>query len=165
MKLRLLFFTLFTAACLTISAQDKEAYAGTRAQSVFGELGGNGLLFSVNYDTRFSRSDKGLGMRAGLGFFGGSGGGILTVPIVLNHLAGRAPHYFESGLGFTYATFTGEDEDFFGGGGNLLIPSIGYRYQAIGKGFIGRVVLSPVVNLGEGGGWFLFGGVSAGFKF
>jgi hypothetical protein len=68
MKLRLLFFTLFTAACLTISAQDKEAYAGTRAQSVFGELGGNGLLFSVNYDTRFSRSDKGLGMRAGLGF-------------------------------------------------------------------------------------------------
>jgi hypothetical protein len=84
---------------------------------------------------------------------------------VLNHLAGRAPHYFESGLGFTYATFTGEDEDFFGGGGNLLIPSIGYRYQAIGKGFIGRVVLSPVVNLGEGGGWFLFGGVSAGLNF
>lgn len=163
MKQKLLFVIICLLSCVYVGAQDVKE-AGARAQSVYGELGANGILFSANYDTRFSQSQKGLGGRIGFGFLGGSGGGVLTVPIGLNHLAGRGPHYFETGLGFTYATITGDD-DFFGGGGKLLVPSIGYRYQALGKGFVGRVVLSPLVNLGEGGGWILFGGVSAGFKF
>ena len=135
-----------------------------RAQSVYGEIGGNGLLFSANYDFRFQKSDKGFGMRAGLGFFGGSGGGLLTVPVGLNYLIGKAPSYLELGLGYTYASFTSSD-DFIEGSGSLLVPSIGYRFQPSKKGFTGRVILSPLIGLGEGGGWVMFGGISAGYKF
>jgi hypothetical protein len=68
---------------------------------VVSELGANGLHFSVHYDTRFSKSDKGLGIRAGAGFFGGSGGRIVTIPVKLNHFVGKAPNYFDTGFGYT----------------------------------------------------------------
>lgn len=160
-----LFILLVCFLCLqnSVFAQN-ENDEQQRAKSVYGELGGNGLLFSANYDFRFLKSEKGLGMRVGLGFFGGSGGGLITVPVGLNYLVGRAPSYLEVGLGYTYASFTSSD-DFIEGSGSLLVPSVGYRYQPAHRGFTGRVFVSPLIGLGEGGGWVMFGGVSAGFKF
>ena len=38
------------------------------AKAIFFELGGPGLA-SINYDMRFSKSEKGLGARAGVGGF------------------------------------------------------------------------------------------------
>ncbi|QNA45542.1 hypothetical protein [Lacibacter sediminis] len=160
-------FFIFLCCCLCLQSSvfaQNENDAPKRAQSVYGELGGNGLLFSANYDVRFLKSDKGFGMRAGLGFFGGSGGGLITVPVGLNYLAGKAPSYFEVGLGYTYASFTSSD-DFIEGSGSILVPSVGYRFQPSKKGFTGRVILSPLIGLGEGGGWVMFGGISAGYKF
>ncbi len=142
----------------------QEKISSQRAQSVYGEVLGNGLIFSANYDFRFAPKQNGLGMRVGLGFFGGSGGGILTVPVGLNYLAGKGPHYFEAGFGYTYATFT-SSEDFLNGSGSILVPSVGYRYQALSSGFIGRVYISPLIGIGEGGGWLMWGGISAGYKF
>ncbi len=162
------FLFIFFSCCLflqsTVFAQN-ENDGPKRAQSVYGELGGNGLFFSANYDVRFLKSEKGFGMRAGLGFFGGSGGGLLTVPIGLNYLAGKAPSYLEVGLGYTYASFTSSDDFIDGEGGSLLVPSVGYRFQPSKKGFTGRVIISPLIALGNGGGWFMFGGISAGYKF
>lgn len=135
-----------------------------RAQIVFGEIGGNGLLLSANYDFRFFKSQKGLGMRVGLGFFGGSGGGIVTVPVGLNFLAGKAPNYLEVGAGYTYATFTGGSDSFFSGSGGVFVPSIGYRYQPIDKGFVALIFVSPLVSLGTGGGWIFWGGIGIGVK-
>jgi hypothetical protein len=159
-----LFFSLsFFVINSHLFSQETTA-ASPRAQSVYLEFLGNGLVFSGNYDFRFQKSQKGLGMRVGLGFFGGSGGGIITLPIGLNYLTGKGPNYFEAGLGYTYASFT-DSEDFLEGSGSILVPSIGYRYQPVQKGFIGRIYIGPLIGISGGGGWIFYGGLSGGFKF
>jgi hypothetical protein len=67
-----------------------------RAQSVYGEIGGNGILFSVNYDVRFMKSQKGLGARVGIGYLAD----ILTIRVGINYLVGRSPNLFEAGIGY-----------------------------------------------------------------
>lgn len=166
MQLKKLFLLTAISVCtLSAFAQEREEaeLPGKAASCVYGELGGNSPLFSANYDFRF-RGQKGLGMRVGAGLFGGSGGGLVMVPIGLNNLSGKAPNYLEIGLGATYLSLT-DDDEFFEGSTMLLVPSIGYRYQPLGKGFTARVFASPLISLNEGGGWFMWGGVSAGFKF
>ena len=149
-------------------------------KSVFFELGGNGLGFSINYDARFSKSENGFGFRAGIGYFPAVNTGdadifvpstpsMLTIPVGINHLAGKAPHYFESGLGITYVNISGSfSSDFWGysedasGSAVGFIPSIGYRYAKAGKGFQGRAVISPIIGSGGFAFWL---GLSAGIKF
>src|SRR5437764_4209656 len=144
----ILFCTLFKIG----NAQNSEV----RAQSVFGEFGGNGLVFSANYDTRFQNKQSGIGGRLGIGFFGGTGGGVLTFPIWINYLSGKKGNYLETGLGVTIVTITGED---FGGvTGSVIVPSIGYRFQPLESGFTGRIVISPLI--GTEGGFVFFAGIS-----
>ena len=133
------------------------------AQAIYVELGGNGLFLSANYDFRFTKSQKGFGMRLGVGFFGGT----IIVPVGINHLAGKAPNYFESGIGITYLKYTGNDNLFFksGSSGVALLPSIGYRYQPEHKGFFGRIAISPLIDLEKGGRWFPWAGIGLGYKF
>ena len=155
---KILCITLLLCSLSKLSnAQNSE----TRAQTVFGEFGGNGLVFSANYDTRFQNKQSGVGGRIGVGFFGGSGGGVLTFPLGINFLSGKKGNYLETGLGVTIVTITGED---FGGvTGTVIVPSIGYRYQPLESGFTGRIVISPLI--GTQGGFIFFAGISAGFKF
>lgn len=166
-KLLLLF--AFTTLATAVFAQDEEDEDGpakppTRnAKQIYGEFLGNGLLFTANYDFRFGQRQKGLGMRVGLGFFGGSGGGIVTIPVAINNLSGRAPNYLELGLGVTYASFTDSDDFFDNSGSIIIVPSVGYRYQPRGKGFTGRIALTPLIS--PSGGFFTYGGLSAGYKF
>ena len=153
----------FSASAQYSKTQDSSVVPKKRAKVVYGELLGSGLIFSAHYDFRFAKKQNGWGMRAGLGFFGGSGGGLVTLPIGFNHLAGKGPHYFESGVGLTVVSFTG-DTDFLVGGSTLLFPSAGYRYQPLGKGLVARVYLGPLVGIGEESGWFFWGGFSLGYK-
>jgi hypothetical protein len=169
MELRSLFFTIFTIACFIVSAQDKDAYTGSRAQNVFGELGGNGVFLSLNYDTRFSKKDNGLGGRAGIGFIPGFSFGfgavstIITFPFGLNYLVGRGPNYLEVGAGATISTGA---VSLLGIGAKAngvdFVPSIGYRYQPRKKGFTGRVVISPFIGNEDAQFW---AGVSGGIRF
>ncbi len=162
----------------TTSAIERLNENSLRAQSIYFELGGNGLLFSVNYDFRFNKSQKGLGMRLGLGYYIYdiifSSVGSVSIPIAINHLAGNAPHYFESGIGFTYINNT--SKGFISGilppsssvqsKGSAFVPSIGYRYQPNGNGFLGRIVFSPLISLNKDGEPFLpWVGVGLGYQF
>ena len=149
-------------------------------KSVFLELGGNGLVVSANFDARFTKSEKGFGFRAGIGFvpavntgeadvFVPSTPGALTIPIGINHLAGHAPHYFESGLGVTYVHVSGTvSSDFWGysedvtGSAVGFVPSVGYRYAKTGKAFQGRIFISPIISSGGASFW---AGLSLGYKF
>ncbi len=149
-------------------------------KSVFLELGGNGIGFSLNFDSRFTKSEKGFGFRAGIGFFPAINEGdadiiapstpsLLSIPIGINHLAGNAPHYFESGLGITYVHVSGKvSSDFWGysedvtGSAIAFVPSIGYRYAKPGKAFQGRIFISPVIGSGGASFW---AGLSVGYKF
>lgn len=150
---------------LNLKAQEKSTPApGGSSQAIYGEFIGNGLIFSANYDFLF-KGDKGLGARLGLGFAGVSGASVFTAPVGLFVLSGTAPHYFEAGLGATYAAGTvnfgfGDKET---SDGIFILPTIGYRYAPLGKGFIGRVYVGPIISSGSVG--FPWGGFSVGYKF
>lgn len=139
--------------------------AGAQGNKAFyGELGGNGLVFSANYDMRFSKSDNGLGFRAGLGFAGVSGLSIFTFPVGLNYISGKGEHHMEASFCVTPLTGT---TTIFGnratGSTVFYMPSLGYRYGKPGKGFVGRVVVGPIIT-GDAV-IFPWGGLSAGIKF
>ena len=153
-----LLFTVFLLMSHFIFAQTR---------SLFLEFGGNGCGLSANFDSRFGKKANGFGYRVGIGFspkFGKVAEDVIslpvdfTIPIGINHLAGKGPHYFESGLGLTF--ISGSE---IGRGSELFfIPSIGYRYAKIGKGFQGRFVTTPLI--GHGGVTFYLGAL-VGFKF
>jgi hypothetical protein len=138
------------------------------AKLVFVELGGPGIT-SVNYDMRFTKSEKGIGGRVGVGYFGindnGDRIGVTTLPIGLNYLLSKnEKNYFEVGAGFTSVfgteTFSSEKTRFSGSFGHL---NFGYRLQPKDGGFVFRASINPVF----GSGFFIpyWGGVSFGYKF
>ena len=157
---------IFFCNLITYSQENKTETTNQRAQCVFGELGGNGLMFSANYDIRFAKKQNGFGGRAGLGFFTSIFGSGVTFPLGVNYLLGKRSSYLEAGLGVTIANFT--DSDLFrdlleGQTSAAFVPSLGYRYQPLSKGFTGRIFVSPFIFT-EGGAEF-WAGLSAGYKF
>jgi hypothetical protein len=132
------------------------------AKSIYFELGGPGLA-SINFDTRFNKTEKGLGGRIGVGGFSIDGTGVVFIPIGINYLLGKdSKNYFELGGGVTPVFGTGDaaGENFSETFGHILF---GYRMQPADGGFTFRAFISPVF----GSGFFIpyYGGVSFGYKF
>ncbi|MBK8954641.1 MAG: hypothetical protein IPM34_03665 [Saprospiraceae bacterium] len=131
-------------------------------QSVYAELLGNGLIFSFNYDTRFSDKPTGLGGRFGLGFIGKGDEGALLIPMQLNWLLGKDGKYFEIGLGTTYVggtqEFFEEDIDHFVG-----TLTFGYRRQPLDGGFMWKAAITPI--LADGFFWPYYVGFGLGYSF
>jgi hypothetical protein len=140
---------------------------GRRAQNVFVELGGPGLLVSANYDTRFANRRDGLGGRVGIGYLSVSDVSVTNVPIQLNYLLGKNGKYFEIGAGATYAHAKHDngDDDFldFNGSGTIGTLYFGYRYQPMDDGFHFRAGISPLFNSSN----FLpyYAGIGFGYTF
>lgn len=147
------------AAITIVSAQ-------TAAKSAYVEIGGPGVA-SANFDTRFSKTEGGLGGRIGIGGFGSDGFGMLTVPVGLNYLIGKDnKNYFEIGAGFTYVHTKGDilfgdsNDENSSSFGHL---SFGYRLQPAKGGFLFRAAIVPVF----GKGYFVpyYAGIAFGYKF
>ncbi len=140
--------------------------AQTAAKSVYVELAGPGIA-SINYDTRFSKTEGGLGGRIGAGYFASSGASLLTVPVGLNYLIGKdRKNYFEAGAGFTYLHAHGDDisiGDANSTSGSFGHLSFGYRLQPANGGFTFRAAIVPIF----GKGFFIpyYFGISFGYKF
>ena len=161
--------TLLSVLCLFLTC-----FLFAQGRSLFLEVGGNGGLGSVNFDSRFNKTEKGLGYRVGFGFipptysFADSRPSIWTVPVGLNYLIGGQRHYLETGLGITYYFFKGTTSGVWGihendkGNGFVFIPSAGYRYAPDGKAFQGRLFASPLIN---SAGASFYWGFSVGYKF
>ena len=150
-------FLLFAVAlCIT-------EVGSAQAKSVFFELGGPGLA-SINFDSRFSKSEAGIGGRIGLGGFSIDGESVVFIPVGLNYIVGKDnKNYFEIGAGVTpVVTNIGNDngDNFSSTFGHLLF---GYRMQPLNGGFTFRAFINPVF----GSGFFVpyYGGVSFGYKF
>lgn len=149
-----LFIILFGSIALVQSAG---------AQSVYAELGGPGLA-SLNFDTRFSKTNGGFGGRVGVGGFSVDGSGLVFVPVGLNYLISKDNrNFFEVGAGVTPVFSSGEFEDGENFSSTFGHVSIGYRMQPADGGFTFRAFISPVF----GNGFFIpyFGGVSFGYSF
>lgn len=138
-----------------------------RNQSIYVEGFGSGLLYSVNYDTRLSASDKGLGLRLGAGVITGSDATVV-IPTHLNYLVGSGKHKLELGLGITTILELEEESDsndqHFKPSGTLM-----YRYQA-DSGLLLRAGLAPLFAEVEDDSiipnsvFFLWPGVSIGYS-
>lgn len=159
--------------CLRTFAQEKTTTT-IPYRSFIAEVGGPGVLFSVNYDTRFKKTPFGFGGRIGVGFTPGyqrgtyvidpvsgfgyyTGNGkevsVLTVPVQLNYLFGKegSKSALEIGAG---ATYVGKNSDFFyyeDDSRKARIygnTSFMYRRMPTDGGFSWRVGFTPLIGNG-----------------
>ena len=140
--------------------------AQTAAKSVFAEIGGPGLA-SINFDTRFQKTNGGVGGRFGIGGFSLDGSSIFTIPVAINYLLSKDDrNFFEVGAGFTYLHYSekgysySSDDAFSTSFGHL---SFGYRLQPANGGLQFRAAITPV--FGSFGFYPLYAGISFGYKF
>lgn len=136
-----------------------------RGQSIYVELLGGGVIYSVNYDTRFSEGEDKLGCRIGASFVESG----VIIPTQINYLFGENKHKFEIGLGITtFLEFDSDGSIYILGSGTLM-----YRFQKPDGNFLFRAGLSPTfvpteddVLYGDIGKIFWFWpGISFGYKF
>lgn len=176
MKLGLLTIVfLLLASCSyaqvdTIRLKDRGPYADNKIvtdrppQALYFGIGGSGPLFSVNYDRRFGKRLNGLGFTAGLGFFGGSGAAVFSIPASLNYLFGKQSHFLELAAGATFATAAFDTYYDDNESDNIVFGhvNVGYRYQPAKGGFFARTGVSPII---AGGGYFTSFYVGLGYCF
>jgi hypothetical protein len=182
MKKVLFFIILFSISFLRGNAQE------VATQSVFVEIGGAGLPYSINYDFRFDKSRiDSWGMRIGAGGWvinegDHSSTSVLTIPLQITRLFGKDKHYFEVGGGATYVRYretrtfwngnqtqtrTYDDWDFILSMGStptlMGTLNLGYRRIPTDGGFTFRANLNPIFN--HNGFWPLWFGVGFGYAF
>ena len=137
-----------------------------KAQQVYVEALGPGLLYSINYDQRFFKRENGFGFRIGASRYkGDEGENRSTVPFQVNYLFGNTGRYFELGVGTTYGG--GKYVDNAGTGNFIGTATIGYRRQPYQtKGLTWRLALTPLFVFERDNiivlPWI---GASAGFRF
>lgn len=168
MKLLLQFImTVLLLSILSVSHTKAQTDVDSRAQNVYVELGGPGLLFSANYDTRFGNRRDGFGGRVGAGYVSASSNSFFSLPVQANYLLGKRGKYFEIGLGATYlSSKDGNENDFLSFDNTSTVlgtMTFGYRYQPVNGGFNFRASINPVFNSST----FVpyFAGISFGYTF
>ncbi len=186
---KLLALFLFLISVQTTHAQETNPLP---TRSFFLELGGAGLPYSFNYDFRFDKTKMdSWGMRVGAGGYTISDGdSFFSLPVMVNKLYGKGPHYFELGLGATFFTFSQDDsytscyydqnnqyicnETQFESEYQFILPvdgspsimgtmNFGYRRVPVDGGFTWKVNLNPIFN--NNGFWPLFAGIGLGYAF
>ena len=113
-------------------------------KNVYLELGGPGFI-SANYDARLSKSNNGLGVRAGVGVISDLQASGFTLPVGLNYLVGKRKNFLEIGTGvsFVYLPIINQDQPFNFPGEKFLVAYgwLGYKFQPPDKGFTFRAGL------------------------
>jgi hypothetical protein len=159
---------LLTAVLLLILIPSITSYAQkeTARNSIYLELLGNGVFYSINYDREFNDY---LGMRVGLSYLPGVSTAfsttedIIMIPVMINTFIGNGNSKFELGAGIVYEGFT--HSTIFGSSDSQIIitTTIGYRYQQKAGGLIFRIGFTPLIT--ERGYILPFGGISIGTSF
>lgn len=141
----------------------------TAPNSIYLELLGNGIIYSVNYDRMFCNNVSGrIGMTyfPALTSFFTTTENIFIMPVTLNYFIGDGNSKLELGAGIVYAQatlstiFSNEEESASGIAETVII---GYRYQQSEGGFLFRIGFTPFFRFD--GGLYPFGGISIGTSF
>lgn len=172
---------LLSLVCSSVIAYSQnEAVTPTIAKtSFYAELGGPGILFSANIDTRFKNSHLGWGGRIGLGFvtadeskydpntgYSYNLASVVTVPAQINYIFGKddSPHTFEVGAGVTYVGKKLDIMEFYDSKKTNVFGTFAfmYRRQPLNGGFTWRAGFTPLVAQG-----YIqpFGALGVGFNF
>lgn len=114
-------------------------------QAIYAELFGKAIIFSVNYDRRFSKRTDGLGFMVGLGYVESDGASLFSLPFSLNYLLGKKGKFLELGAGATYLSGSATDISNISSSGSSFIGNltIGYRSQPEHGGFMFRAGITP----------------------
>jgi hypothetical protein len=157
-------------------APPAEEAPGPSRNLIFVELGGNGLLYTINYDRGLTDN---FSVRVGLGHLAeganpiGSGPSEIaaqaatTVPVLFSYVHGKQSHRLEVGAGVTVLRSAGTPAM----GNYAALPSdlsfmatgvIGYRYVPREGGFTYRAGFTPLIS---GGGFLPWAGLSFGYLF
>jgi len=170
---------LFYILSPSLMAQNQEPIAG---KMFYAELGGQGVLMSVNWDARFKPNTRlGFGYRVGVGFGIGEfredyspyygyesvTKAYYTIPVGINYVLGKpnTASAFEVGAGATFLTRkvslydynTNKEGHFIG---TLVFM---YRLSPVNGGFAFRVGFTPMI--GTAGDFFPMGAISFGYVF
>ena len=149
----------------------EDTASSERAQNaVYIELGGAGLLYSVNYDRHvFGRWHLRAGYSTlGSDFWFGDNGRTHLVPLQFVFVS-QTEHAFELGAGLTLV-WQSNDPDPLGqptSDFGAMIPSFtaGYRYQPRDQGFLFRIGFTPFVGYDNTLRILPYGGISFGYAF
>jgi hypothetical protein len=180
MKKLILSFVSVLSAIILFAQQSETAKT---VKQFYTEMGGAGILFSANFDSRFVKDKQvGWGARIGLGFtikdneeYIDQNGNVNyrfrtigTFPIGFNYLFGKetSPHTFETGAGITILSSKTEMLNYEGHqkAGNLMgFFSFMYRRQPINGGFTWRMGFTPLIN--TAGDIVPFGAAGLGYSF
>lgn len=156
MKVRLSFVTVLF--CLSINCSSQDSLKNT----LFLELFGNGIYYSVNYERQFSHQ---FVARGGLSFYHNT----IVVPLTFGKFFGKKKNHFEltAGVDFRsyYDTFELARENEI-----LITGFVGYRLQNLAKFFLFRIGLTPFIYIYDIEGELstdilISGGLSVGYRF
>jgi len=163
---------LLVLPCQYIYAQARET--PYTKHCIYVELLGQGGLYSVNYEHRFSPSLSGR-----VGFtswslpttflFQVGKIDVIGFPLMLSYLTGEGNSHLEVGVGgvlgsgrWTATSFWGESVS--DGPRTFVVgtATVGYRYQPVHKGFLFRIGATPIFG---SSGVRMLGGLSGGYAF
>lgn len=144
-KISLMLFAI--VSIMNAKAQDNNNSDGSgTSKAVYAELGGGGIGFSANFDSRV-KGHNGLGFRAGIGFLPATDRSVLSFPLGINVLIGTGASHFEAEVTVTpitaKATFQKKTSSIF------IFPHIGYRYTKPAKSFNFRINAGPLIFVGK----------------
>ena len=138
-------------------------------EAIYFLLGGNGPVYSINYDRRFKRRTNGLGASVGLGLTqsGGDSLGtvaipqrtVFSVPLSINYLIGNHNDFLEFAGGVTFITAPVDIFEIHTGNKPNVIfhASFGIRHQPLLGGLFYRLGVCPTYSSLESGINYYFG--------
>ena len=154
-------------ALLLLALAISTSLAAQARNTAYLELGGNGIIPTVNYERQFRDTWH---WRVGFSVVSGEDSdGDSDVTYVLPVMVGRinnpnGNHHLETAAGLLFVTgdsqdlFDEEDEEINNVAGTV---TIGYRYQKPGRGFVFRAGLTPIFDTSDILPW---AGVSFGYR-
>lgn len=169
---------LTIAALVTVVSPEARAQGGggrTANSTIFLELGGNALLYSLNYE-RVLPSD--VALRAGFGYMSvsatsgtaGANASVVTIPLTFSYLGvGGGSAKLELGAGATFTRFSGSASTGFGDeiSAGSFVPVgtfiAGLRLAPAGGGFNFKLAFTPFWHPDIG--FFPWGGLAFGVGF
>ena len=165
---------IFIVIAININAQE-EKKERLRKNALYTELGGNALLYSLNYERILIHKENfKLGGRIGIslipGFFNSTG--VALFPIEFNALLGKQKNLFEAGIGYlvvaggsrwteNYTDYNVDNGNGTYSSSNYFQPEVinyekmffsfrlGYRHQSP-NGFMWRIALNPLIVYAAG---------------
>ena len=162
-KIKYVLMSIYLFCAMSVFAQEGKSY-----NSVYCELGGNGLYYSINYERLILKSKiANYGLRGGIAFFTiNTNRDLLSFPFEFNIIFGQNKSHIEFAPGYTLIHEHQVDEKNWG---SILFLRLGYRYQKGSGGFVFRAGFTPytdfLIDYWDTPQLSLWFGISAGYSF